>query len=158
MVSKEDLSFDHITRSIQFGNFMNLYNLPYSSKRAPKVDATSEAPAEVDPNPNKRKRGEKERKKQRGTRVVNSFSGTQTSMPIRKFMQGRKKYDADFSKCPKVAGKDVCLKWFQRGQCSSECTRKETHIELVGGNLQKVKNYIKACEDAANEENASTQG
>ena len=162
LVTKEDLNFDELARAIRLGNFMNLFNLPYSSKPSSKHSNDQEEENENDRSASlKRKRKEKEKRENRrnSRKVINSFGGTQTGMSIRKFMQGRQKYDPEKTKCPKVAGTEACLKWFQRGQCTSDCARKDTHIELAGGLLQKVKSYIKACEDKANaSENQTTEG
>ena len=163
-VGKSDLDFEHIKKSIQFGNFMNLFKLPYTSQRS-----TAAEPANQDQH--RDQEGRKKRKNRdppqsnnqsqdraRAEKVINSYAGTTTGMPIRKFMLGRKKFDPDFSKCPKVGDTQACLRWFQKGSCDTKCPRKASHIELAGSLLQKVQSYIKNCEEKANNGNESTQG
>ena len=46
---------------------------------------------------------------------------------------------------PKHAGKEVCLTWALKGECSSGCRRGEQHVPYSRSTNQKLGQFLTEC-------------
>ena len=160
-VTRGTLQFEDIYNALRYSSFMNSFMIKYNQnppsqppgkkndkKRKPSDQGQPGSSSTRTPQP-------------RGKDVVNSDSSTQTATGGRNFSKGMSAFDPDKTKCPTVNGVSACMKWFQRGKCNSTCPRKDSHTAVTGPLQQKVKAYIKNCENklpAPQAANDTTQG
>jgi len=57
----------------------------------------------------------------------------------------QKMMDGHEAQIPKHGGKDVCLVWALRGQCSTSCKRKDAHVRYPKGVVQKLHEFMDSC-------------
>ena len=137
-------TFSHITNAVSSHRVQSLSELPSSWYL--KLEAPS-AKGKRNPAPSARSLAG----------VVATFNANPDSTLMRRFrssghpsisamMQG---HDAEI---PKHSGKQVCLVWALKGECSASCKRKEQHVRYAPTTNKAIHSLMDACGVANSQE------
>ena len=128
MLSEGSLSFTDVTNSVKELTFMNWFAVQKDTTSSKTVTTTSgKCPASQDTSSNQTKWANN------GAKVVKNESAQiiKIILPLRFIYAASKKLLQLGTKCMTHNGSEVCLKWFIKGSCDSNCPQNNTHCIIA---------------------------
>ena len=152
-LSEASLQFDDVINSIEELTFMNRFAV----QRDPISFPNNETPSSSNNNKDKRKApqdlspSQNPKRPNNGGKIVKNDSPQviKIILPFRFIYAATKKLRQNGTKCVSHEGSEVCLKYFIKGSCYSNCPRKNTHCVLPDDKFEKLKDYCEKIKENA---------